>query len=166
MLDIFSFKCSGKLNSLGSRTQENVKTPLITSLKRQESIQGKKHREGNNKSLTPKSLTISFNKAQNNFLISLCHNSHSAAVPALTECQRQSQKTKQLERKSCSQNPSVYDFHPQRRHKTEQGRWVILSFSLLIPSQASHDKKGDTQENRPTRMPTQTTQVNPLVFEC
>lgn len=57
MPDIFGFECSGKLNSLGSRTQVNVKTPLITSLKLQMSIYGKKLRQGKIKSLKGSPLT-------------------------------------------------------------------------------------------------------------
>lgn len=89
--------------------------------------------------------------------------------PALIKCQRQSQKTKQLERKMCSQNPNTDDFNCQRRHKKEQVKWVTPSFSLLILSQAwltSCDEKGDTWENRPRRMLTWKIHINPLVCEC
>lgn len=88
---------------------------------------------------------------------------------ALIKCQRQSQKTKQLERKMCSQNPNTDDFNCQRRHKKDQVKWVTPSFSLLILSQAwltSCDEKGDTRENRPRRMLTWKIHINPLVCEC
>lgn len=89
--------------------------------------------------------------------------------PALIKCQRQSQKTKQLERKMCSQNPNTDDFNCQRRHKKDQVKWVTPSFSLLILSQAwltSCDEKGDIRENRPRRMLTWKIHINPLVCEC
>lgn len=137
-----------QLNSLGSGTQENVKTALITTWRLQKNILGEETQGKVKNRRSLKGSTLTKPKPTSLFFMLRCP--FCCCFPALTECQRQSRKTKQLERKICSQSPNADDFNPQRRHKTEQGRWVILSFSLLILSQAwltSCDKKGDTHEN-------------------
>lgn len=155
-----------QFNFLGSGTQQNVKTALITSWRLQKNSLGEETQGQvkNRNSLRGSALTKP--KPTSSFFYD--------TVPILslfscTHWMPKTQKTKPLERKICSQNPSVDYFNPQRRHKVEQGRWVILSFSLLILSQAwliSCDKKGDTQENRLKRMLTWKTQVNSLVHKC